>query len=207
MPPVAFCDYNNRGTPWEIQMNGTVPLKKAMSSMNTFVNTSDCGNRNNQFQTQVIDNQFKQDSNYVMSGFGLTKSMPQNEPDIEQPEAAVQQQLALSSPENNVSEIDISELYKPYQLKNISSIPNYMGIDQAIPRSYGEKTKESIKSYIDSYMRTYLPQYQENFSNMSMPGIDMQDKELLFLYIILIIFCILFVKELAVLLKVLYKIS
>jgi len=204
MPPVAFCDYNNNGgTPWEIQMNGTVPLRKAMSNMNTFVNTSNCGNRNTQFQTQVIDNQFKQDSNYVMSGFGLTKSMPQNEiVDVQEPQVPPQQQLALSYPEN--SEIDISELYKPYQLKNVPSIPNYMGIDQDIPRSYQDRAKESIKSYIDSYMRSYMP--RENFSNM-MDIISIPDKELIFLYIILVIFCILFVRELTDLLKVLYKIS
>jgi hypothetical protein len=201
MPPVAYCDYNNSsGTPWEAQMNGVTPVRKAITGMNTFINTAECGSRNNEFQHQVIKNQYNQDANYVSSGFGIDESVPQNMPDLE----PVSPVSIPRRSERVEDEIEISKLYEPYQNTKVKRIPNYMGMDQGLP-SYDDYSggENSIRSYLNSYIRPYA---QENFMNMT-ELMTSNDKELIFLYIILIIFCILFVGQLTDLIKVLYKVS
>jgi hypothetical protein len=199
MPPVAYCDYNNAGTPWEMQINGVTPVKKAVNTMGTFINTSECGNRNNAFQNQIIKNQYGENT-----GFGIDEDMPELDPVTPTHSQALTSRRNIERVDD---EVEISKLYEPYQSNKVKRIPNYMGVDQGV--SYDEYVNDQRGGYLDiprSYINSYIRPYaQENFSNMS--DIMSNDKELIFLYIILIIFCILFVGQLTDLIKVLYKVS
>ena len=78
MPSVPMCDISHTGSEWENKYNKGISLVK--SNINTFASANECMSRNNNYQKQIINNQFRnngggsnwsRNTNDVITGLGI----------------------------------------------------------------------------------------------------------------------------------------
>lgn len=91
MPSIAFCSLADVGNDWEKSFTSSNVFDPVKSKLNTFVNANNCVQRNQEFQKQVINNQFREPQ-YVESGLGITRNNNQNNSTVIMPYNATDNQ-------------------------------------------------------------------------------------------------------------------